>query len=173
MCNSNGGGSTGWSRAWSAALHARLYDGTGLESDLTTLLVDYTYDALLDTGPPAGWQIDGNFGGTAAIAEGMIQSREGVVTVLPALMPSAKKGGSFTGLVARGGFVVAAEWEDGKVKSVEVESRLGNPLKLRIGTSQNLVREEGAKVSSSSSSKGSETVEMETEKGKKYTFLGV
>ena len=129
------------------------------------LLVNLTHDSLLDTGPPAGWQIDGNFGGTAAIAEGLLQSRGGVVHVLLALMPSSKKG-SFTGLRARGGFVVDAEWEDGRVISVEVHSLLGNPLKLRVGNGQSLVR------SDTRGESGSETMEIETEKDSKYSFSG-
>lgn len=129
------------------------------------LLVSLTYDSLLDTGPPSGWQIDGNFGGTAAIAEGLLQSHNGVVVVLPALMPSSKTG-SFKGLVARGGFVVDAEWENGNVKSIDVESRLGNPLKLRVGTGQSLARE--ARVSSGSNS--TDVIEQETKAGETYSF---
>ncbi|CAH0046697.1 unnamed protein product [Clonostachys solani] len=161
----NEGGDTGWSRAWSAALHSRLLNGQGLEDDLQHLLVALTYDSLLDTGPPSGWQIDGNLGGTAAIAEGLLQSHNGVVVVLPALMPSSKAG-SFKGLVARGGFVVDAEWENGNVKSIEVESRLGNPLRLRVGTGQSLPR--GARVSSGSNS--TDVIEQETKAGETYSF---
>lgn len=86
------------------SLHARLYDGRGVENDLFYLLSNLTYNSLLDSGPPAGFQIDGNFGGCAAIAEALLQSHNGVVTALPALLPSASTG-SFSGLVARGGFV--------------------------------------------------------------------
>lgn len=129
------------------------------------LLVNLTYDALLDTGPPSGWQIDGNFGGTAAIAEGLLQSHNGLVYVLPALMPSSKNG-SFKGLVARGGFVVNAEWEDGQVTSVEVESLRGSPLKLKIGGGRKLLRDNAR-------GDGVEIVEMETEAGSTYSFSGV
>jgi alpha-L-fucosidase 2 len=80
-------------------------------------------------------------------------------------MPSAKTG-SFKGLVARGGFVVDAEWENGSVKSIDVESRLGNPLKLRVGTGQNLAR--GARVSSGSNS--TDVIEQETKAGETYSF---
>lgn len=162
---SNGGGDTGWSRAWTAALHARLYDGLGVENDLKFLLVNLTYDALLDTGPPSGWQIDGNFGGTAGIAESLLQSHNGVVYILPALMPSSKDG-SFKGLVARGGFIVDAEWRDGRVTSVEVESLRGSPLKVRLGTGQNI-------IASNAKSGGSKVVDIETTTGSRYSFSGV
>lgn len=162
---SNGGGDTGWSRAWTGSLHARLYDGLGVEDDIRFLLFNLTYDALLDTGPPAGWQIDGNFGGTAAIAESLLQSHNGVVCVLPALMPSSNDG-FFKGLVARGGFVIDAEWREGRVTNIAIESLLGSPLKLRVGTGQRIVADNSRKG-------GMKLVDIETKAGAKYSFSAV
>jgi alpha-L-fucosidase 2 len=80
-------------------------------------------------------------------------------------MPSSKNG-SFKGLAARGGFIVNAEWEDGQVTSVEVESLRGSPLKLKIGGGRKLLRDNAR-------GEGVETVEIETEPGSTYSFSSV
>jgi alpha-L-fucosidase 2 len=151
------------------SLHARLYDGRGVENDLSYLLSNLTYNSLLDSGPPAGFQIDGNFGGCAAIAEALLQSHNGVVTVLPALLPSASTG-SFSGLVARGGFVVNATWANGFVSHLAVLSRLGNPLNLTLGTGQ-LLSLAGALPFNSSGVNASASLSMNTARGATYNFV--
>ncbi len=120
--NDRGDESTGWARAHRLNLWARTGDGERSYKLLRGLLGDCTFDNLWDFHPP--FQIDGNFGGSAGIAEMLLQSHEGVIRILPAV-PSEWQSGAFTGLCARGGFVVDAEWENGAVTSLSVTSKNG------------------------------------------------
>lgn len=132
-----GSGQSGWSAAWIACLWARFNDGDQAEAYLQRLLAKHTAPSLLDLYPPEIFQIDGNFGGTAAVAEMLVQSHEGVIRLLPAL-PAAWPAGRVRGLRARGGWELDIAWEDSAVAeavlraSVDGEAAVGAAPCLRV-----------------------------------------
>ena len=125
----NGGGHTGWSRAWIINFFARLLDGNKAYENIVALFKNSTLPNMFDNHPP--FQIDGNFGGTAGITEMLLQSHDGFIDVLPAL-PDAWANGEFNGLMARGGFKVSARWEDGKVTFCVITGKEDKPFRVKI-----------------------------------------
>lgn len=127
-----GDGATGWSMGWKLNQWARLHDGNHAYTLFGNLLKNGTLSNLWDTHAP--FQIDGNFGGTAGIAEMLLQSHMGFIHILPAL-PDAWEEGSITGLCAKGGFEVDIVWKEGKPQEITIHSKSGERCNLRYGES--------------------------------------
>jgi alpha-L-fucosidase 2 len=131
----SGGAGPCWSRAWIAGLWARLDQGDEMHRHLEAFIRESTDLNLFSMHPPQGsnavyvFQLDGNLGYTAAVAEGLLQSQAGRIKLLPAL-PTAWRSGKVSGLRARGGFEVALAWRDGALVEATIVSALGRPLPL-------------------------------------------
>lgn len=168
---------TGWSKGWRINLWARLWDGNRAYKMYRELLryVDPdgykgadkrsgggTYPNLFDAHPP--FQIDGNFGGTAAVIEMLMQSTRNEIRLLPAL-PMAWNQGEISGIKARGNFEVAIQWSENRLKTAQIKSLLGNRCNLITNTA---IEVEGLNVSSQKNESGFYVTEFNTERGKSY-----
>lgn len=131
-----GSGHTGWSRAWIINFWTRLEEGDLAHENITALLAKSTLPNMLDNHPP--FQIDGNFGGTAAMAEMLMQSHGGEIHFLPAL-PKAWPTGSIKGLKARGAVEVGINWKNGKAVDATLRPRFSTTLRLRPPGGQRIV----------------------------------
>jgi alpha-L-fucosidase 2 len=194
--------STGWSMGWKVCLWARLLDGNHaykLIGDQLTLVRNEkkkggTYPNLFDAHPP--FQIDGNFGCTAGVAEMLMQSHDGFIYLLPAI-PDQWNEGSVKGLVARGGFEIDMTWAKGRVTRLVIKSRHGGNCRLRsankltcngmttakgensnsvysvVQVADPLINETGKGLLNKVNLKKTYLYDLATEAGKEYIVIGI
>ncbi|MDP6117154.1 MAG: glycoside hydrolase family 95 protein [Planctomycetota bacterium] len=137
-----GCGQCGWTRAWASCLFARLGDADQAWEHLVHLITDFSTESLLDLHPPRIFQIEGNFGGTSAVLEMLLQSYHEELHFLPAL-PGAWSSGEVRGIRARGGYTINMNWTDGALVVAEVTRLKDGTCKIKAGDSRYEVRDAG------------------------------
>jgi len=144
---------------------ARLGEGDKAHQVYQRFIRERTVPNLWTLHPP--FQIDGNFGTMAGVAEMLLQSHEGAIKILPAL-PKAWKTGSFQGLVARGNFVVSADWSEGKIRSISIQSKSGGTSRLASPGIGAATIKNGSGNPVNATSEGNDLIQFETIAGQTY-----
>jgi alpha-L-fucosidase 2 len=163
---SNGGGHTGWSRAWIINFWARLGEGDVAYENIRQLLTTSVYTNLFDAHPP--FQIDGNFGAAAGIAEMLLQSHAGEIVLLPAL-PNTWSEGKVRGLRARGGFEIDIFWKEGALLSAEIKVLQSGTCRIRTDIPLSIKNGEDGVNSSWQNS----VLEFDAREGNVYTLTPI
>jgi alpha-L-fucosidase 2 len=170
----NGGAYTGWSRAWAIGLWARLLDGDMAWDSLKLLIEHSTGGNLFDTHPARNgsiFQIDGNFGATAGMAELLLQSHDNEIALLPAL-PTAWDTGSVQGLRGRGGLEIDVAWSGGRITSAEIFALQSGQHLFRVPSEQkvkSVLSGEGV-VQQVTLGPSPETFSLAVHQGQRYRF---
>ena len=159
--------STGWALAHRLNAWARTGDGNHAHKLLAELLANRTNDNLWDEHPP--FQIDGNFGATAGIAEMLLQSHEGYISLLPAL-PDSWSEGSFSGLCARGAFEIGVEWTSASPVRMTLLSKVGGKARIKMGAEAKPVLQSNGKEIAFVYD--GQILEFDTECGASYELVG-
>ncbi len=158
----SGSGHTGWSAAWLINLYARLGDGQEAYRCIRRILTDSSLPNLFGNHPP--FQIDGNFGAAAGIAEMLLQSHGGNLRLLPAL-PEDWNTGKAAGLIARGGFKVDLSWDEGRLIQASMTSTHGRPCRILNAERFTVERQDGTVITAPAC--------FETEPGERFIIRPV
>ncbi|MEO6124002.1 MAG: glycoside hydrolase family 95 protein [Ilumatobacteraceae bacterium] len=166
-----------WSRSWAALVWARLGNGDGAVASLQGMLAACTSVSLMTTHPPGGtnpnitFQIDGNLGTPAAIAEMILQSHGDTVRLLPAL-PASWDSGVVTGLRARGGFIVDVRWNEHRVLAATIIATVDGPLQVVAPGATRCLGPDGASVDGVSAVGAEARFALTARAGDRFEFVG-